>query len=118
MQKFLATVNRLRSKILNLNEELDALIINFQEFEHTERIKRNEAKQSDSGEWLTARELARHFKVSPSTIYHWQEQQIIPKSTYFGKRSTRWKLSEVEKHLHNRLSLSRTQNPRSKTKNI
>ena len=52
--------------------------------------------QPENTGWLTARDLARHFKVSPSTVYTWAERKIIPAGIPFGKRQTRWKLSDVE----------------------
>lgn len=57
------------------------------------------------GEWLTARELAKYFKVSSGTIYDWVKAGIIPKGTAFGIRQTRWKLSEVESCLEQRQKL-------------
>ena len=51
------------------------------------------------GEWLTARELAKYFRVSPGTIYEWEANGSIPKGTQFSERSRRWKCSEVEAYL-------------------
>ena len=52
--------------------------------------------QPFTNEWMTAKELARHFKVSTGTIYAWEEKGIIPSGTAFGPRQTRWKLADVE----------------------
>ena len=56
-------------------------------------------RQNNSEEWMTADELAKFFKVSKGTIYHWRDEGIIPQGIPFGPRQTRWKVSEVENHL-------------------
>lgn len=55
--------------------------------------------QTHTEEWMTADELAKFFKVSKGTIYHWRDKKIIPQGVPFGPRQTRWKVSEVEAHL-------------------
>lgn len=93
-------LQRVRLLQRGLDEILDAVI--SLETPEPEKISNSEPQQiqSNYGEWLTARELAKHFNVAPSSIYVWQTKKIIPAGTQFGARQTRWKLSEVEKYFN------------------
>ena len=55
--------------------------------------------QPPDDKWFTARELGRHFGISPGTIYDWVKKGHIPQGICFGPRQTRWKLSDVEAFL-------------------
>lgn len=58
--------------------------------------------QSDtaSEEYMTARQICQHYKISTSTFYGWVRDGIISQGISFGPRSKRWKLSEIEAWLN------------------
>ena len=58
--------------------------------------------QSDtaSEEYMTARQICQHYKISTSTFYGWVRDGNISNGISFGPRSKRWKLSEIEAWLN------------------
>ena len=49
------------------------------------------------GEWMTAKEVAEHLKVSLATVYRWTDEGILTK--YQAGRVTRYKSDEVDEAL-------------------
>ena len=90
----LSCIKTLKQEVIRQFESLEERVIALEDSQQTfTQI------QPTNNEWLTAKELARHFKVSPGTIYDWAEKGTIPVGTPFGVRQTRWKLSDVEARL-------------------
>ena len=84
-----------QQKFDEARRELDDAIAMFLTYKEPAPVQQNVY----AGEWLTARELAKYFRVSPGTIYEWEANGSIPKGTQFSERSRRWKCSEVEAYL-------------------
>ena len=84
-----------QQKFDEARRELDDVVAMFLTYKEPVPVQH----KSFYGEWLTARELAKYFRVSPGTIYEWEANGSIPRGTQFGERSRRWKCSEVEAYL-------------------
>lgn len=81
-----------------LRKELDELEDAIREIEEPHPVQIQSVNHRDG--YMTAKDLAKYFKVSTSTIYEWANRNKIPCGTLFGERQTRWKLSEVEAKLN------------------
>ena len=51
--------------------------------------------------FLNVREVASRFGVSVSTIWRWAADENIPAPIKLGVQTTRWRESEINKHLQN-----------------
>ena len=74
--------------------ELDEAIDIFIAYEKSMSTSRESVPASE--DYMTARQICGHYKISPSTFYGWVREGIISQGIAFGPRSKRWKLSEVE----------------------
>ena len=108
--------NAILARIRTLQKELDGLVDAILEIEDTPAQAVQPAKSY--GEWFTAKELARHYRVSAGTIYDWVAKGIIPSGTAFGQRQTRWRLSEVEANFRKRQEESRVASRRGRPSKI
>jgi prophage regulatory protein len=46
-------------------------------------------------EYMTAKEVAECFRVSPSTIWRWTRDNIIPAPINVTPKSTRWLVQDI-----------------------
>ena len=46
--------------------------------------------------YLSARDLATRFAVSPKTIWVWASIGLLPKPTHLGPQVTRWRIDAIE----------------------
>ena len=74
--------------------ELDEAIDMFIAYKESRSAPHDTATASE--DYMTARQICGHYKISPSTFYGWVREGIISPGVSFGPRSKRWKLSEVE----------------------
>ena len=49
--------------------------------------------------WYTFRDVARLYSLSKRSVWRWEDQGRIPKAVRRGKRWTRWRKDEVDRHL-------------------
>ena len=49
-----------------------------------------------SGVWLRDWEVGKAFGIGRSTVWDWVKYGILPQPVRFGRRTTRWPVSEIE----------------------
>lgn len=81
-------------RIRTLQKELDGLVDMVLALEETQPVV--QVMQKDSDDWLTAKQVCKHCKISSSTFYSWIKDGLLPAGVSFGPRSKRWKLSDIE----------------------
>lgn len=110
-------ITALLARTRALRKELDELEDVIREIEEPQPVQVQSVNQRDG--YMTAKDLAKYFKVSTSTIYEWVNRNILPCGTLFGERQTRWKLSEVEAKLNeNKKSHDASKSRRSRQSKI
>ena len=62
----------------------------------------NDAQSGPTEEFLTAKEVMAHLKISEPTFYRYLKEGIIPEGIKIGKKSRRWKLKDIEKTIDRR----------------
>ena len=62
--------------------------------------------------YLSARDLATRFAVSPKTIWVWASDGLLPKPTHLGPQVTRWPIDAIEAFERERAAIK--ENPQTK----
>lgn len=52
--------------------------------------------EASSRTWLTVKDLAARFQVTPTCIWNWVKAERLPKPHHLGPQVRRWRLSEIE----------------------
>ena len=76
---------------------LERLLLEAQEAPKPKREPTGpQADPADGGEYLTVHDLAGRYHVSPATIYRWAREGRFPKGRYWGPRTRRWSLADLQ----------------------
>lgn len=59
-------------------------------------------QQKENDEWLSSGRVSELLGISKTTFFLKVKQGDLPKPLYFGARSPRWRMSEIEKFLKNK----------------
>ena len=75
-------------------DNLERLLLAAQEAPKREPTGPQE--ENDGGEYLTVHDLAGRYHVSSATSYRWAREGRFPKGRYWGPRTRRWSLADLE----------------------
>ena len=92
-------INDLRHE---LHRKIDELFDKISKSELTKPEPTIIIQQKGNEEWLSAGRACELLGISKTTFFVKVKQGDLPKPLYFGARSPRWKMDDIEKFLKNK----------------
>ena len=93
--ELLTCIRTFRQQVMNQLDILEDAVLSAGAHQPKQTTQ---VQNTESHEWLTAREVCKCLKIGQTTFYEHIKAGLLPDGVAFGPRSKRWRMSDIIAH--------------------